>query len=823
MLWSVYCAFEWIEGDGRSYPGAADHSMGGAMSTVTVGPLSVPILDTPEQRAAARMRLDFHRSVLEQNGIRTLSDLGILRLSGAVAARPGIVVPLPTIMRFPPGPIRRFPLRTVPVGVFLPAESAERGAGGTTVLRPGFVEASVLPTVQDEGVAPAGLPTAERGLSALLAVPPVAAAVTIAAAYFVAQTVELADDAVVVLQQPHQYLTFIAERITVGRNVTFTYERPTPNAPVLSWAPGDRPAKPPKAPTPDGLWGVTGDAGGHGAAGGAGWAGVNAPEVELWVLELNGSPLFDLRGQDGGPGGRGRDGGDGGDGSDGRAELYDWLGFCKSGAGWGGDGGPGGNGGPGGAGGAAGHGGRLSLYAPAPVLQRYAAGGFSISTDGGAGGHGGGPGAPGAGGAGGRLGARPKNCAMSEERHDGAPGPQGQQGATGSVGPRGAAHPDAVRFVPVDEDEFQRKLTQPALVNATPARGVVGTPVTLNALRLTGDDVLLIDDAPVPMTVVADTLATFTVPAMRGGFRVLTVRRVDGATSNRLSFYVLPQVTAVGDGSRIKPGSTVTVTGSGFAEGARVRVNGEDMPDAQFVNASTMTFTLQRPQTTLDNPDGEAGDLQVVLADGTPSNTRVFIIDTLRILVLGDSVAWGQGLQQHEKYATIVERALAAVGGGIKSYTTILAHSGATIGVGDTTVLPALPGRGPHLLPDHPAAARRVPRGRRRRGSGAGHRRPQRRQHPHGPEPAQQAPRLRPRDRAALPPGRAHVVAGGGHEVPFGDRRGHRLLPHLVGPQRHQPAVGVPGGRRAHRCRAAWWRARRRTDPAHPHQLPGLS
>jgi hypothetical protein len=446
------------------------------------------------------MRLVYHRSVLEQHAIRSISELGVLNLAGAIAAQPGIVVPVTIgagpLTSLPMSPLRRQPLVvSLATGELAPRRGqARRGGMREVVLAPGFVEAVSLPML-DTRIA------ADRSLT-----------VAIDTAYFVAQWVNLADGTVIVLQQPHRYLTFIAERITVGQGVVFTYDRPIPAA-ATSYAPEDRPGTPDQAPTPDGLWGVTGYPGENGAHGGNGFAGVPAPEIEMWVLELNGSPLFDLRGQDGSNGGRGRDGGHGGVGSEGRAERYDWLGYCSSGAGAGGDGGPGGNGGNGGNGGPGGLGGRLNLYAPAPVLQRYAAGGFSISTQGGNGGQGGGPGAPGDGGAGGRLGARPRNCPMSEERHDGAPGPQGQQGALGSVGPAGGSHPDAVRFVPIDEDDFQQELTQPALLRANPPRGVAGTTIMLSTLRLASGDILLMDDVQIPFTLLADTLASFVVPA----------------------------------------------------------------------------------------------------------------------------------------------------------------------------------------------------------------------------------------------------------------------------------------------------------------------
>ncbi|WP_105970019.1 family 1 glycosylhydrolase [Streptomyces geranii] len=289
---------------------------------------------------------------------------------------------------------------------------------------------------------------------------------------------------------------------------------------------------------------------------------------------------------------------------------------------------------------------------------------------------------------------------MSEERHDGAPGAQGAQGAQGASGAQGGVHPDAAKLVPIDEDDFQRQLTEPALIRAIPSRGAAGISVTLEALRLTDDDGLYLDGQQIPLTVVADTIATFTVPAAEGGARVLTVRRADGTASNPLSFYVLPTATQVGDGAaRIRPGSTVAVSGTGFAPGARIRILGEDMPDATYLSPSSLTFRLVRPQATPEAADGEPASLQVILADGTPSNAIDFIIDTLRLLILGDSVAWGQGLQPHQKYATLIQESLAARGSGIRAYSTMLAHSGATIGAGDSTSLPALSGEVPTSYP----------------------------------------------------------------------------------------------------------------------------
>lgn len=692
------------------------------MSPFSLSSVNVVVDTSPGSHAAALTRLEIHRQTLERNGVPPISDLGTLALSGSVLATPGVIhapvmAPQPPVLlpqpSLTPAPLtipgRRttgltpvpLPIGDDPETVPVPVSLRRRG----NRLEPGFAQASrpagAMFVDWSAAAQPAGSPSSTAA-SMTAASPSAAALISLDVAYFVGQTVTLADNTVIVLKWPHQYLTFIAEDLRIGANVVFTFEHPPATASPESWPPGNRPPTPPTPlPRPD-LWnGAPGARGVDGRHGGAGFAGVDAPFLELWALKMTGSPRFDLRGQDGTPGGRGQDGGAGGRGADGWPEQYDWLGFCARGAGAGGDGGGGGNGGNAGPGGPGGHGGRLTVYAPASVLTAYAAGGFSISTDGGDGGIPGGPGAPGPGGPGGLLGPRPKNCAMSSgDRHDGTPGPIGNQGGSAWPGTKGAFFNDATKFIAITENDFRQNLTKPALIKATPQVGVAGAEVTLSTLRLQNTDVLLIDDVVVPMTVIADTLASFVVPAdALGGRRTLRVRQSDGTLSNPMTFYVMPQVSFVGDGGRQKPGTIVTVSGSGFEPGARVIVTAEEMTEVAFVNGRAMTFRLHRPTGTKDNAAGEIGYLKVILADGQASNEVEFLIDTLNVIVLGDSVAWGQGLPDQQKYHTKVAHALEAAGGGIKAYTTQLAHSGATIGVGDNTNLPAIPGEVPTSYP----------------------------------------------------------------------------------------------------------------------------
>jgi len=68
-----------------------------------------------------------------------------------------------------------------------------------------------------------------------------------------------------------------------------------------------------------------------------------------------------------------------------------------------------------------------------------------------------------------------------------------------------------------------------------------------------------------------------------------------------------------------------------------------------------------------------------------------------RMVVLGDSVTWGQGLLTQEKFYTLVKLALTGTNG--TQGVTVLAHSGATIGAHVTTTEPSVDGEVPTSYP----------------------------------------------------------------------------------------------------------------------------
>ncbi|MEH7308586.1 SGNH/GDSL hydrolase family protein [Neobacillus drentensis] len=655
-------------------------TLGNVLNPVSLATLSVNSKSIASL-ASSQDRMQYHKAVLESVGITSLSSLGTLSLSGNLIPQPGVTKPSSNII--------------ATTTYFQSAYKAvNTGTTKNSVLQPFGGQASVLQAV------PIPSQTFYAASSAS-----VTSQINIDTAYWVATEINLQDNTTVVLKQPQRYLILIAEKITVGQNVTFTWERPTKASPAKPW----KPATPPQAPTSSTLAGINGTNGTYGVKGGRGPDGHSAPEIEVWVLDMTGRPAFDLNGQDGTAGGAGQDGGDGGQGGAGKPAQLDWAGFCKAGSGAGGNGGGGGNAGIGGDGGNGGNGGRLYFYAPQTVINSYISG-FDVAIEGGRGGVGGQPGNPGSGGEGGPVGASVKAkfgavCGPGP-RTAGARGPNGYYSNPGLTGSNGVKLSEPIRISVIDPDEFRRKMLEPAIFETSPAFAFAEENVTVKGKRFTKTDVVLIDGVPANTIVFSDTIIQFSVPFISGGQHTVQVKQADGTISNKASLYIKPKIKSiVQEGmdidypNRVSPGKKVTIIGSGFTDNAIVRIHCQDMTDVRLLSPTQLEFTLVRPNTVAENPSGEQVTAQVVLADGTPSNTIDLVLDTFHLLVLGDSVSWGQGLGPHEKHYSLVSNTVKSRLGNIGSYTTVLAHSGAIIGVDDKSSNPVWDGEVPTSYP----------------------------------------------------------------------------------------------------------------------------
>lgn len=665
------------------------------------------------------LRMQYHKMVLASFGITDLSGLGKLSLSGAVIPQPGLLVPPRRLTTSILARATTFQSAFRLKKGGRPVSRRARGRTETTfsMERIGgtahYLRAKPFP----RRVTPSGRVIRHRpGTSPLFAGTSV---LPIHVAYWAASEIEIGDDTVVVFQQPNRFLAIIAEKISVGSNVTFTWQRidkPIPEPPR-------QPNTPDKANTPSHLGGVTGTPGTPGGRGGDSPNGDFGPEVEVWTLDMSGNPAFEVDGQDGFKGGRGGDGGDGGEGSDGR----DWVphpfipGACESGPGSGGNGGKGGRAGDGGRGGDGGHGGRFMLYAPHATLSSFS-NGFYIAADGGALGDGGDPGDPGNGGNGGSMGTdrnstfdllgnRRTRCPTTRTVVDGRQGGSGDEGSTGEKGEEGGHYTNAIQMYAITGEDFRVALTRPAITTLSTNEANVGDTVTASGIHFTSQDVVTVQGIDCVTNVVSDTLLSFVVPEMQGGkSKNVQVRQSDGTLSFPASLNVLPSLSYVEQNGRrstddppprFMPGTDVTLVGTGLAPDTQIWIQGNYVPGSEvtFVDSTRLRFTLIRPIDAPDSPDGEEVELRAILSDGLESNTIEIVLDTIRMVVFGDSVQWGQGLVNHLKFHTIVEEHIRASNGGVGIYKDVLAHSGALIGTNTSAQGETRPGECPSPTP----------------------------------------------------------------------------------------------------------------------------
>jgi len=655
----------------------------------------------PPARLTVAERMEEHKRILATLGVTDLSGLGKLVISGAVIPKPGVLTPeslkntKPQETRFHSA--RRLARQAAPLAQGDP-HAVETVIGSAQVLT-GYPFRILKPTAR-KGVT-------WQSLTDAMAVP-VPTTMPLDCAYWAATSIVIADETMIVLQQPHRFLVLIAEEIEVGEGVSITWQREVKSIP----------APPPTPPRPKQVvewatshYATNGTPGEPGTQGGPGDAGSLGPEIEIWTLSMQGeSPLLDVSGQDGFDGGRGGNGGPGGHGQPGQRRGPK----CKppaGTAGWGGNGGTAGNGGPGGDGG---HGGKFSLYAPGETILRYAAQGFYIDASGGARGRGGLPGDPGPGGSAGAFdwGQPGKDC--DGDGSAGSPGQPGSRGSSGIDGNPGGFYSDALSLIPIDEEIFRIQSLKPAIVNLSVHQGVYGEQIEAFGERFSGTDVVVVGGFDAPTSYVSENQLSFTVPLVNGGFQIVQVRRQDdGALSNRETFCIFPVITHVEQlqqgvlarsdstpPATFPPGSEIILVGSGFAPGVHVRVLGEYVPDSdiRFIDSQRVACKVLRPSETPRVPyegdkTGDAGELveiRVSLATGEESSSLPVRLRAFKMAVFGDSIVWGQGLQEHLKFHSLVEQYVSEQR-NIGVYKSVRAHSGATIGSADKDEIEAEP------------------------------------------------------------------------------------------------------------------------------------
>lgn len=511
-------------------------------------------------------------------------------------------------------------------------------------------------------------------------------------AYWFAPEINIGDDTDIIIASNVKNLVIITNNLIIGNNVTLTWERPV-------FTPKSKPATPPKPagyPAATQLSALTGRPGTNGFKGANGDMGADAPEVEIWMMNLTGPlPTIDLKGQPGQGGGEGGDGSPGGDGQRG-CPTEKKFGICSCEQGQGGNGGGGGGGGTAGSGGPGGSGGSLVIYTTAQISSNVLSNGVTIDLTGGEPGPPGKAGNPGTGGAGGAKGQRIHSICPKNNRAAGINGPMGAFGIAGQLGTAGAMKPNALRLNIITPSEFMMALTKPAIVstNKQSSYAYIGDSITVYGERFANGDKVIIEDfngdisIPCQTSVVSINVLSFIIPNTIGGLVKFKIRQIDGTDSvNVANILIRPRIKKILSSNRIRPQSEAFISGDGFAKRGYIMINNEDCGAFELIEPGLLKYTVFRPSNVVPNESGENVKLKVVNFEGhgvdnfNHSIEVDTVLDTYRVVVFGDSSIYNGGNVEHNKFFYKIKEYIAS-NNNIGVYLTVKAHQGAIIGRG---------------------------------------------------------------------------------------------------------------------------------------------
>ena len=348
-----------------------------------------------------------------------------------------------------------------------------------------------------------------------------------------------------------------------------------------------------------------GGSGAHGGNGYLGVGGVDAPNLNIYVLEMDGMPDIILPGQKGGQGGYGGKGGNGGNGERGRNSKRRWRVDCRNGPGWGGHGGNGGNGGKGGTGGTGGEGSNILIATlEENLVDMVTARAFGIDISGGEGGDPGVQGVPGQRGLGGLPGRNTAGFPCRDE--PGRGGNDGRVGQrTGNLGSGDLGGVGDVDFDTITREEWELKLEAPWILSIDPNTGFPGREVVIKGNHFVRNSKVHYakpeahpsDVRVLNTNYLTDEKLEFTVPVdTRHGENHLYVVTPDNDTSNSVPFHVRPQVDIIemdgGPVTSVSPGDVIKIRGRAFSSEASVYYREAWLSPDSVEGNHTITLTL---------------------------------------------------------------------------------------------------------------------------------------------------------------------------------------------------------------------------------------
>jgi len=354
----------------------------------------------------------------------------------------------------------------------------------------------------------------------------------------------------------------------------------------------------------------------NGAEGGKGADGLDAPNINIFVLEIDSMPDIFAKGQRGGQGGQGGQGGDGGNGERGRSSRT-WHGiYCTRRRGSGGHGGNGGDGGLGGYGGDGGDGATVTIATLQSQMSMVHTRPFSINIDGGMGGRSGIQGDAGKYGKGGKKGCDDDWICDDDA---GSNGQNGQNGHRRGSRPEGEyGNSGALSIVPITEDDWNLKLEQPHITRLGHYRFFAGDEVVVYGMHFVEHATrLYLDGHIIRMQYHPNQTLSFQLPNdIAGGRHQLYVQTSDGDRSNEVEFVVRPYISRVNI-----EGEKVLIDGKSFLPDTTLFLDGEVLS----VTQQSATHIEGERKEVIGTYAGGRVRVWVQNRDGHQSNTKILL------------------------------------------------------------------------------------------------------------------------------------------------------------------------------------------------------
>ena len=208
--------------------------------------------------------------------------------------------------------------------------------------------------------------------------------------------------------------------------------------------------------------------------------------------------------------------------------------------------------------------------------------------------------------------------------------------------------------------------------------------ITVEGRYFAAGDQIVVEETVCPTTFVNSTLLTATVAGLKitGGHKRVIVRR--NICDSNVPFTVFFEATLFAPQSlQCRPYDMVSIAGFGFEPSRMMaRINGQ-YATVVCNGANTLTINTFRPTSNPAklniNRDAEEAIIEV-FQESRSIGVILLKFEIFRVVFFGDSVVWGQGLLENQKFSALLGQSTQATN-DTRTLVTLDrgAHSGATI------------------------------------------------------------------------------------------------------------------------------------------------